>query len=243
MSRFNKIDHDFYGAYIGNVNGYSNNLNYCLNYVLIDDSIDYICLYGEKENYSKTPNTCLAYYVFDKYFEGVDGLYNSIIYKQKERLEEYKQFFSQFRYVISIDYSTYMSMGKNVIINQIAKSRIVCAWINNNVPGCTCIPNITFSLEEYDDICLEGIVEGSSVAISLVSCLNNKEMRYRLDTIIKKVVDIIKPKNILVYTESVKTDIYQVFKYAIDNQIQLIIPSNKMKARNEFLLEKKYGKR
>jgi hypothetical protein len=235
-------DHDLYGYYVSNKVGYSKDYHFCLNYCHVEDEIDYICLLGEKRNYHKTENTCLGNFVYDYHFDTIDGIYNAIIYKQNELLASIKEFLNQFKYVINYDYSTYMSMGKNIIINQITKSRIVCQWINEYT-NATCIPVITFSLKEYDNICLEGIVRGSAVAISLESCLQSKEMRDRLTCVIKKVVDSIRPECIVIYTTSVKTDIYSMFKYAVDNNIKLVIPSTLMNERNASLLGVNNGKR
>ena len=240
MSKRNK-NFDLYGCYVANKIGYSDNYEFCLNYCRIESDIDYICLFEKEKDKYNMNNVCLSYYVYDDYFDKPDGLYNAIIYKDNKLLEEYKEFLSQFKYVICIDYSTYIGLAKYIIIGQIAKARIVCQWINDNVEGCTCIPNITFSFEEYDDICLEGIVKGSAVAISLEGCLKKKLLRQRLDDIIPKVVDRIKPQCILIYNVSAKTDIYSIFQYAVDNNIRLIIPKTLMGERNKILLEKKYG--
>ena len=168
---------DLYGCYVSNKIGYSENYEFCLNYCEINSDIDYICLFKKEKNKYKINNVCLSYYVYDDYFDKPDGIYNAIIYKDQKLLAKYKDFLSNFKYVICVDYSTYIGLAKYIIIGQIAKARIVCQWINDNVEGCTCIPNITFSFEEYDDICLEGIIEGSAVAISLEGCLKNKLLR------------------------------------------------------------------
>lgn len=41
--------------------------------------IDYIALYSDKKEYNKTNNTCVAFYQYDHVFDGIHGLYNSII--------------------------------------------------------------------------------------------------------------------------------------------------------------------
>lgn len=64
-----------------------------------------------------------------------------------------------------------------------------------------------------------------------------------MNDIITKVVDDIKPQCILIYNVAIRTDIYSIFKYAVDKNIKLIIPKTLMSERNRILLEEKNEKK
>ena len=69
--------------------------------------IDYLALYSEPSDYNKTENTCVCFYQYDHVFDGIHGLYNSIIYQDTDRLEKFKKRFENVKYIISPDYSLY----------------------------------------------------------------------------------------------------------------------------------------
>jgi len=141
-------------------------------YAFVDEKIDYLCLPGEKRKLESNKNSCLCFYVDDSRFDTIDGLYNAIIYRDNRKLDKYKEKYKDIKYVISPDYSTYIGLSKAWIVNQINKARIVTLWFQLEI-GSVAIPNITFSIKEYDDICLEGIVEGSAVAMLMKSLMQN----------------------------------------------------------------------
>ena len=69
--------------------------------------IDYIALYSDTSEYNKTENTCVAFYQYDHVFDGIHGLYNSIIYKDEERLDKFRERFKGVKYIIAPDYSLF----------------------------------------------------------------------------------------------------------------------------------------
>lgn len=241
MSR-KDINPDLYGCWLTNRSTYSKEYEFPEVYAFVDEKIDYLCLPGEKSKLESGNNNCLCFYVDDNRFDTIDGLYNAIIYRDNKKLKKYKEKYKDIKYVISPDYSTYVELSKAWIVNQINKARIVTLWFQLEI-GCVAIPNITFSIEEYDDICLEGIVEGSTVAISMKSLMQKSEMRIRTKEVIKKVVDRIHPLMIVVYSVAKDDNTIKYFDYAIKNDVDICIPNNTLKEANENKRKNKNGQR
>lgn len=54
------------------------------------------------ETQKGTENTCVCFYQYDHVFDGIHGLYNSIIYQDKERLEKFRERFKNVKYIIVV---------------------------------------------------------------------------------------------------------------------------------------------
>lgn len=237
-----EIDPDLYGCWLTNKSTYSKNHEFPIVYAKIDNKIEFLCLPGEKYELENLGNTCLCFYVDDHRFDTLNGLYNAIIYKDQKLLDHYYNKYKNLKYVITPDYSTYYGLSKAWIINQINKARTVTLWFQK-IAKCICIPNITFSIEEYDNICLEGIQKESAVAISLKGLMQNDILRKRTIDVIKKVVDQIVPSRIIVYTDAINKNTIKFFEYAEKHNIPIDIPNNTLKERNENRWRIRHGQR
>ena len=57
------------------------------------DNINYIALYKELKDYHQTDATAIAFYQYDREFDGIKGLGNAIKYNENNRLKFFKQRF------------------------------------------------------------------------------------------------------------------------------------------------------
>ena len=103
--------------------------------------IDYIALYSDTSEYNKTENTCVAFYQYDHVFDGVHGLYNSIIYKDEERLNKFRERFRKVKYIIAPDYSLFGDFPNALQIFNVYKSRVCMCWLIANTEA-KILPNI-----------------------------------------------------------------------------------------------------
>ncbi|GHU51391.1 hypothetical protein FACS189459_7040 [Bacilli bacterium] len=101
----NKINKDIYGAHITNNSNYSGIFDLPEVCCFPSSIPDYLCLYSEFKNYHKTEKTCVCFFQEDKIFDGQNGIFNSIIYKNEKALNRIKERFSGINYFISPDYS------------------------------------------------------------------------------------------------------------------------------------------
>lgn len=70
-------------------------------------NIDYLALYRDKSEYLKTQNTAVCFYQYDHMFDGIHGLYNSIIYQDEKRLNKFRERFKDAKWIIAPDYSLF----------------------------------------------------------------------------------------------------------------------------------------
>lgn len=89
--------------------------------------IDYFALYSDLSEYHKTENTCVCFYQYDHVFDGIHGLYNSIIYQDEERLQKFRLRFEGVKYIVAPDYSLFGDFPNALQIFNIYKSRICMA--------------------------------------------------------------------------------------------------------------------
>ena len=185
--------------------------------------IDYITLYSHLQDYKKTENTCVCFYQYDHVFDGIHGLYNSIIYKDEKRLEKFRERFKNIKYIISPDYSLFGDFPVSLQMFNIYKSRICAAWLQANTKAVV-IPNIRWTLDFSYKFVFDGIMKGSNIAISVLGQIrdvNNKKMF--LDGF-KECIDRIEPKTILVYGFVSESNFDEIFGYAESKGVKIIIP-------------------
>ncbi|MCR5234661.1 MAG: DUF4417 domain-containing protein [Lachnospiraceae bacterium] len=116
------------------------------------------------------------FFIDDYRFEGV--------YRNPERSLSR---LSQYRFLLSPDYSTYSDMNYWRQLESIAHSRWVGAFWQDQ--GQVVIPTISWSTQESFEFCFDGIEVGSIVAIGMIGCKRSKnefmvgynEMLSRLD--------------------------------------------------------------
>lgn len=204
--------------------------------------IDYIALYKELRNYQKTPKTVVSFYQFDKEFDGINGLSNAIWYNDKRRLEFFKRRFSNCRYFIAPDYSQCGDIENAENIHRIFRARVISLWLTLNL-GAIVIPNITYSNKKSFEYMLDGLEECQTVAFSTKGIMKKSSEKDLLIAAIAKTVDTLNLKSIIVYTVSIdKETVLKLFAYAINRNIEIIIPDNLLQKRNIERSDNLYGK-
>lgn len=189
--------------------------------------IDYIALYSDVSEYNKTNNTCVAFYQYDHIFDGIHGLYNSIIYQDTNRLEKYKERFNNVKYIIAPDYSLYGDFPTALQIFNVYKSRLCAAWLCSNTKARV-IPNIRWTFSFSYDYCFDGIPKGSNIAIGVLGQMKNKDNKAMFLNGLKEAIDRIEPKNIIVYGFVNELNFKEYFGYAKMKNINIVVPRSKI---------------
>ena len=189
--------------------------------------IDYIALYSDTSEYNKTENTCVAFYQYDHVFDGVHGLYNSIIYKDEERLNKFRERFRKVKYIIAPDYSLFGDFPNALQIFNVYKSRVCMCWLIANTEA-KILPNVRWTFPFTFEYCFDGIMKGSNIAIGVLGQIRDKENRKMFLDGLKVAIDRIEPKCILVYGFVAEYNFDELFGYAKSKGIKIIIPHSKI---------------
>ena len=189
--------------------------------------IDYIALYSDTSEYNKTENTCVAFYQYDHVFDGIHGLYNSIIYKDEERLDKFRERFKGVKYIIAPDYSLFGDFPNALQIFNIYKSRVCMCWLIANTKA-KIFPNVRWTFPFTFEYCFDGIMKGSNIAIGVLGQIRDKENKKMFLDGFKVAIDRIEPKCILVYGFVTESNFGELFGYAKSKGIKIIIPHSKI---------------
>ena len=189
--------------------------------------IDYIALYSDTSEYNKTDNTCVAFYQYDHVFDGVHGLYNSIIYKDEERLNKFRERFKRVKYIIAPDYSLFGDFPNALQIFNIYKSRVCMCWLIVNT-NAKILPNVRWTFPFSFEYCFDGIMKGSNIAIGVLGQIQNKENKKMFLDGLKVAIDRIEPKNLLAYGFITESNFDELFGYAKSKGIKVIVPHSKI---------------
>ena len=189
--------------------------------------IDYIALYSDTSEYNKTDNTCVAFYQYDHVFDGVHGLYNSIIYKDEERLNKFRERFKRVKYIIAPDYSLFGDFPNALQIFNVYKSRVCMCWLIVNT-SAKILPNVRWTFPFSFEYCFDGVMKGSNIAIGVLGQIQNKENKKMFLDGLKVAIDRIEPKRILVYGFITESSFDELFGYAKSKGIKIIVPHSKI---------------
>lgn len=193
---------------------------------------DYIALYNHPADYHKTPNTAVAFYLYDDSFDGINGLYNAIYYKDKKLLKMYKQRFMGVKFFISPDYSQFGDVDDIENHYRIKKARIVSLWLTLEL-GAIVIPNITYPTIDSLWFYLDGLESCKVVAFSTMGYVDDELEREFLIEAVKQTVNRLPITTIVVYDVCGSDEaVREIFDYAIKKGIKLVVPQNTMKIRN-----------
>ena len=153
MSKYNVRDNfkDIFGVYLLESLSFEGDYDMIVTECEEDISkIDYLALYSDLQDYHKTENTCVCFYQYDHVFDGIHGLYNSIIHQDKKRLEKFRERFKNVKYIIGPDYSLYGDFPVPLQIFNVYKSRLCSAWLKANTKAIVVYGFVTES--NFDEI-------------------------------------------------------------------------------------------
>lgn len=199
-------------------------------------NIDYLALYSDKFEYTKTNNTCLCFYEYDKVFDSKNGLFNAFYDNDIKLLNKYKIRFKDVLYFISPDYSMCGDIPEVINIYNIFKSRLVSLGLTLLFDKLV-IPNITYASRKSFSYMLDGLEDCYVIAFSTKGSLKDKRQKELLIEAIKYTVDHLHNlKQILVYdVSSDNSKTLELFYYATSKGIEVSIPNNLLKERNVTL--------
>ena len=201
----------------------------------IDVYPDHIALYNNPKDYHKTDKTAVAFYLFDNVFDGENGLYNAIYFNNEKRLKEFKKRFEGVKFFISPDYSQLGDIDLIENLHRLKKSRVTSLWLMKELHASV-IPNITFPTLDELDTYLSGLEDCNVVAFSTMGIIKDLIERQILQEAIKYTVKYLKKlKTIIVFDVCAEDDnAKDIFSYAIQKGIKIVIPDNKLKIRNRI---------
>ena len=190
-------------------------------------SIDYLALFSDTAEYRKTENTAVCFYQYDHVFDGIHGLYNSIIYKDERRLAKFRERFKNVKWIVAPDYSLFGDFPNALQIFNVYRSKICFCWLASNTEA-KILPNVRWSFPFTFEYCFDGIVKGSNVAIGIMGLIKRNDNRAMFLEGFRRMVDTIKPKSILVYGFLTEANIEELLGYAMNKGIRVIAPHSKI---------------
>ena len=199
-------------------------------------NIDYLALYSDRHEYTKTSNTYVCFYEYDKVFDSKNGLFNVIYNNDINLLNKYKERFKDVSYFISPDYSLCGDVPETINIYNIFKSRLVSLGLTLLFDKLV-IPNITYASRKSFEYMLDGLEDCYVVAFSTKGSLKDKRQNELLLEAMKHTVDHLHNlKQIVVYDVSIdNSSTLELFNYPIIKGIEVLIPNNLLKTRNIIL--------
>ena len=130
------------------------------------------------------------FYIDDYKFDGVGGIWND----SKKAFEILKHFAG----IITPDFSTCLDFPEPLKLWNTYRMRAFGYWYGKQ--GGAVINNVRWGTDETFDYCFEGIPTNSIVAIGTVaSGLRKKQNREIFTTGFQKMLEVLKPKTIIVY--------------------------------------------
>jgi len=163
-------------------------------------------------------------------------LFNAFYENDIKLLNKYKIRFKDVLYFISPYYSICGDIPENRNINNVFKSRFVSLGLTLLFDKLV-IPNITYASRKSFTYMLDGLEDCNVVAFSTKGSLKDIRQKELLIEAIKYTVDHLhKLKQIIVYDVSIdNSKTLKFFNYATSKGIEVLIPNNLLKTRNNIL--------
>lgn len=122
------------------------------------------------------------------------------------------------------------------------KARIVGIWFAMEL-GAVVIPFITVPTPESVGFALDGLEDCSVVAFSTKGYVNDPVERGTIKELVRLTVDTLNLKAIVVYDVCSTNDaVDDIFSYAKEKGIEIVVPANALKERNIARREERHAK-
>ncbi len=195
---------------------------------------DFIALYSQVSLYNHTKTTCVGFYQFDNIFDGLKGFINAFSYGDRQLMDKYRKRFQNVSMFIMPDCSMFDDLDLGYNISQL-KRAILGALILSVEFKKVVIPNLTYISEETFPMYFDSIQFCGVVAISLKGHIRYRKERQLLKAAVKYAVDNMPNLRVLVvYSVCGKDEtVYEVLDYAVKNGIEICIPQNTLRERNQ----------
>ena len=201
---------------------------------------DSIALYSQPDLYLATPRTAVGFWLYDNEFDGPNGLYNAIYYRDEERLDFFHRRFAGVRIFFTPDYSQFGDVDFAENLYRLKKQRVVGLWLSLEL-GAVVIPFISAPTAEYAPIALQGLENCHVVAFSTKGYATHAEELEDLRRLVRATVDALDLRSIVVYdTSGDDAAVDYAFSYARERGIEIVVPPNTLRVRNS---ERKRAKR
>lgn len=197
--------------------------------------IDYLATYSQPNTYFKTPQTCVSYFEYDVTFDGFNGLWNGIYYKNEKILNKFKERFKGVKYFIAPDYSKCGDVPEIENKYRQFKARIVSIWLTMNLDAIV-IPLISTGNRRQMEYMLDGMEDCEVAAFNAKGAMGSPKQLIIFKEAIEYAVDHLpKLKRIVVYSSSPNiSKVEELFEYAINKGIEVEIPNNMLQTRNKI---------
>lgn len=116
--------------------------------------------------------------------------------------ERYAEMLRKFDFVFTPDFSLYMDMPKPLQIYNVYRNRLLGAYWQEQ--GINVIPTLSWSDEDSFHFAFSGIKPGGIVSVSTVGIYRNNEAREIWLKGMAKMIEIIRPKTILIYGKPIE---------------------------------------
>ena len=202
---------------------------------------DYIALSGYPSQYHKTPLTAVGFWEYDEKFDGYEGLFNAIYYEREDLLERYCKRYEGVRFLFTPDYSQLGDVSDIEEHYRLLKARIVGIWFAMEL-GAVVIPFITVPTPDSIEFALDGLEGCSVVAFSTKGYVGDPVERGIIKELVRLTVDTLDLKAIVVYDVcSTNAAVDDIFSYAAEKGIEIVVPSNALKERNAARREERHA--
>ena len=198
--------------------------------------IDYLASYSQPSTYFHTQNTCVSFFEYDVFFDGLYGLWNGIYHGVSELQQYYLERFQGVKYFIAPDFSKCGDIPEEENRYRQFKSRIVSIWLAMNlkavvIPLVSCANNIGMKYM------LDGMEDCNIVAFNAKGPLGNVcQLDIFIESIKYTVDRLLNLKSIIVYSTTPNTEkIRRIFSYALDKGLTLQIPDNMLQTRHRIM--------
>lgn len=198
--------------------------------------IDYMASYSQPSTYFHSNGTCVTFFEYDIFFDGLYGLWNAIYYGVKELQDFYLERFHNVRYFISPDYSKCGDVSEVENHHRQFRSRIVSIWLTMNLNAIV-IPLVSCANGTGMKYMLDGMEDCSIVAFNAKGPMGDpKQLKIFIESIRYTVDHLKNLKVILVYSSSPNhKKVLEIFKYATESGIDVRIPDNMLQTRNRLM--------
>ncbi len=221
---------DVYGFYLTNKTTHNNPMELPDIGNFSDNYPDFFALDSELGLYHKTNKTCICFFREDQFFDKMDGLNNTIKYKNLKLLKYYKNRYDGVKYFVSTDYSLNGDFDKETLLHNLKRQCIDFLWFSFEL-NAICYPLMTYGNEQSLSWCFEHIMIGSNIVVSLKMVMTGPE-RKLFTKALRVLVDTRKPKALLVYSVAKHETTMKILDYAVQKSIKIIEIPNTLMLRN-----------
>lgn len=198
--------------------------------------IDFLATYSQPSTYFYSQNTCVSFFEYDIYFDGLYGIWNAIYYGIGELQEFYIERFQGVKYFIAPDYSKCGDVSEAENYHRQFRSRIVAIWLAMNL-NAIAIPLVSCANEIGMRYMLDGMEDCNVVAFNAKGPMGNPSQLKIFTEAIRYTVDRLKNLQVvIVYSASPDIEkVREIFRYAIEAGIEVRIPDNMLQMRNRLI--------